>query len=170
MPNIFQTRGSDGNAPFGYGAEEIVGFVTSDLNDYWSTALAAQGITVPALTVVPVQSADEVECEQTAGSFDAGAVLCPATNQVFFDEPLARDLYDRFGDFVVGYILGGAWSEAAQLGPRQPAAGRAAAPDRRLHDGRLGAVDRAGRGRDEAASPARPSNPATSTRRSRRRW
>jgi predicted metalloprotease len=123
VPNIFQTFGSDGNAPFGYGAEDVVGFVTSDLNDYWSTALSAQGITLPALTVVPVQSADEVECEQTAGSFDTGAVLCPATNQVFFDEPLARDLYDRFGDFVVGYILGGAWSEAAQLALGSPLQG-----------------------------------------------
>jgi predicted metalloprotease len=113
VPNIFQTRNSDGDAPFGYGKEQIVGFITSDLNEYWSTALS--GVTVPALTVVPVQSADEVACDEPAGSFASGAVLCPATNEVFMDEPLARDLDDRFGDFVVGYILGGAWSEAAQL-------------------------------------------------------
>jgi len=50
-------------------------------------------------------------------------VLCPATNEVFMDEPLARDLYDRFGDFVVGYILGGAWSEAAQLALGSPLQG-----------------------------------------------
>ncbi len=123
VPNIFQTRGSDGNAPYGYGPDEIVGFITSDLNSYWSTALSAQGVAVPALTVVPVQSADAVACDEPAGSFDSGAVFCPATNQVFLDEPLARDLYDRFGDFVVGYILGGAWSEAAQIALGSPLQG-----------------------------------------------
>ncbi len=46
--------------------------------------------------------------------FQSGAVYCPSTGQVFLDEPLAKDLYGRFGDFVVGYMLGGAWSEAAQ--------------------------------------------------------
>ena len=47
----------------------------------------------------------------------------PRPSEVFFDEPLARDLYDRFGDFVVGYMLGGAWSEAAQQALGSPLAG-----------------------------------------------
>ena len=124
VPNIFQPgSNSDGNALFGYGKQEIVGLISTDLNQYWSSALSAQGVTVPTLTVEPVQSADEVACDQPAGSFDTGAVLCPATNQVFLDEPLAKDLYDRFGDFVVGYILGGAWSEAAQLALGSPLQG-----------------------------------------------
>ena len=124
VPNIFQQTGNiDGNAPFGYGKDEVVGFITIDLNVYWATALAAQSVAVPALAVVPVQSADGVACDEPAGSFESGAVLCPATNEVFFDEPLAKDLYDRFGDFVVGYILGGAWSEAAQLALGSPLQG-----------------------------------------------
>jgi predicted metalloprotease len=124
VPNIFwQGSNIDGNAPFGYGAKQIVGFITSDLNAYWSTALSAQGVAVPALTVVPVQAATRWRATSPAGSFDTGAVLCPATNEVFMDEPLARDLYDRFGDFVVGYILGGAWSEAAQLALGSPLQG-----------------------------------------------
>jgi predicted metalloprotease len=123
VPNIFRPGDGNGNAPFGYRQDQIVGFITSDLNDFWSTALSAQGITVPALTVVPVQSAGDVACDQTAGSFDTGAVLCSSTNQVFLDEPLAKDLYNRFGDFVVGYILGGAWSEAAQLALGSPLQG-----------------------------------------------
>ena len=85
------------------------------------------------------------------GSFVTGAVYCPATQQVFFDEPLASDLYDRFGDFVVGYMLGGAWSEAAQVAARQPARGRAAVPGRRLPDRRVGRHDR---------SPTRPATDA----------
>jgi predicted metalloprotease len=69
---------------------------------------------MPTLTVVAVQSASEATCEAPSGSLATGAVYCPATQQVFYDEPLARDLYGRFGDFVVGYIVGGAFSDAAQ--------------------------------------------------------
>ena len=115
VPNQFQTRDPNhGNAPFGYGPKQIVGFVTTDLNAYWSTALADHGVKVPTLTVVAVQSADAVDCAKPSGSFRTGAIYCPASGKVFFDEPLAKDLYSRFGDFVVGYILGGAWSDAAQ--------------------------------------------------------
>ena len=52
-----------------------------------------------------------------------GVVYCPSTQQVFFDEALAPTLYDRFGDFAVGYLLGGAWSEAAQQALGSPLAG-----------------------------------------------
>jgi predicted metalloprotease len=43
-----------------------------------------------------------------------GAVYCPATHDVFLDEPFARDDLYPIGDFAVGYVLGDAWSEAAQ--------------------------------------------------------
>ena len=33
--------------------------ITNDLNEYWPQLLAAENITLPALTVVPVQSADD---------------------------------------------------------------------------------------------------------------
>jgi predicted metalloprotease len=124
VPNQFQTVDpSGGNAPFGYGADQIVGFVATDLKTYWSTALADHGVKVPTLTVVAVQSADDVDCDEPSGSFRTGAVYCPASGKVFFDEPLAKDLYGRFGDFVVGYILGGAWSEGAQVALASPLTG-----------------------------------------------
>ncbi len=124
VPNQFQTVDPNGgNAPFGYGPKQIVGFVTTDLNAYWSTALADHGVDVPTLTVVPVQSPDDVDCAEPSGSFRAGAVYCPASATVFLDEPLAKDLYGRFGDFVVGYILGGAWSDAAQVALNSPLSG-----------------------------------------------
>ena len=66
--------------------------------------------------MVPVEAADDVECDDPAGDLATGAVYCPATREVFLDEPFARELYDQFGDFVVGYMLGQAWSEAAQEG------------------------------------------------------
>jgi predicted metalloprotease len=122
VPNTFQAGESgDGDAPYGYGESEIVGRLVKDLNDYWSSDV--NGVTVPPLTVVPVQAADDVDCPQPFGDLRMGAVYCPATARVFLDEPLAKDLYTRFGDFVVGYILGGAWSEAAQIALHSPLQG-----------------------------------------------
>ena len=115
VPNALQPiLNPQGNAPFGYGDQQIVGLITTDLNDFWPKELATLDATLPALTVVPVGSADEVDCGDPAGEMATGAVYCPATDEVFFDEPFARDLYERFGDFVVGYVLGDAWSEAVQ--------------------------------------------------------
>jgi predicted metalloprotease len=115
VPNVLQPLGNpDGNAPFGYGDQQIVGLIVNDLNEFWPEELAQLDSTLPSLTVVPVGSDDEVDCEDPAGDMATGAVYCPATHEVFFDEPFARDLYEQFGDFVVGYVLGDAWSEAAQ--------------------------------------------------------
>jgi predicted metalloprotease len=115
VPNTIQPDGNpNGNAPYGYGDKDIVGFVAKDLNAYWASALSDHGVAVPTLTVVPVQSADGVDCPTPTGDFRMGAVYCPASQKVFLDEPLAKDLYQRFGDFVVGYMLGGAWGDAAQ--------------------------------------------------------
>jgi predicted metalloprotease len=124
VPNRFQPgdRG-DGNAAFGYGPDQIAGFISSDLNAYWSQALASRGVTVPTLTVVPVQSADEIDCAKPAGDFRTGAVYCATSSTVFLDDPLTKSLYNSFGDFVVGYLLGGAWSEAAQEALNSPLAG-----------------------------------------------
>jgi predicted metalloprotease len=111
VPNTFQP-GSNPNGNSTY--EQAVSFIPADAQLYWNGVLAADGLTMPTLTVVPVQSADEVTCEAPAGSFTTGAVYCSETQQVFYDDVLARDLYGRFGDFVVGYMVGGAFSAAAQ--------------------------------------------------------
>jgi predicted metalloprotease len=122
VPNTFQPGDTgDGNAPYGYGDDEIVGLIAADLNDYW--VRPDTGVTLPPFKVVPVQTADDIDCPQPFGDFRMGAVSCPTTGRVFLDEPLAKDLYGRFGDFVVGYILGGAWSEAAQVAMHSPLQG-----------------------------------------------
>lgn len=124
VPNTFRPGAvTDGNAAFGYEDGEIVGLITNDLNAFWPAALSTIDAGLPALTVVPIASPDEITCAEPAGEFTTGAVYCAETQQVFFDEPLARDLYDRFGDFVVGYMLGGAWSEAAQQALGSPLTG-----------------------------------------------
>ena len=96
-----------------------------------------------------------------------GSSTAPSTQQfVFFDEGLALELYDRYGDFVVGYLLGTAWSEAVQQALGSPLSGE----ERILASDCL-----AGAWVNRASSPTkttthRPtSNRATSTRRSRPR-
>ena len=125
VPNTFQPGfESDGNAPFGYAEGR-----DRRADHQGPQRLLAAGAggdrapRCPTLTVVPIASPDEITCAEPAGEFATGAVYCADTQQVFFDEPLARDLYDRFGDFVVGYVLGGAWSEAAQQALGSPLAG-----------------------------------------------
>jgi predicted metalloprotease len=112
VPNVLRPDrvASGGNSSF----EKIMQLVPDDLDAYWAGAVTAAGASMPTLSVVLVASAG-AECADPAGSMVTGAVYCPATQQVLVDEALARDLYGRFGDFVVGYMIGGAWSEAAQL-------------------------------------------------------
>lgn len=122
VPNVFRPGAiSDGNAAY----EEVRSFVPADLQLFWEEALRARGLVMPVLTVVPVTSRAEVTCDDPAGAFSTGALYCPATQEVFLNDPLARDLYDRFGDFVVGYLLGVAYSEAAQVVMGSPLTGEA---------------------------------------------
>jgi predicted metalloprotease len=124
VPNVLQPDGNpEGNSTFGYGDDEIVGLITNDLNEFWPPAVAAEGGELTSLAVVPIESANEIECEDPAGDVATGAVYCAATHQVYLDEPFAVQLYERFGDFVVGYVLGGAWSEAVQQALASPLAG-----------------------------------------------
>ena len=62
---------------------------------------------------------------------DFGAVHCAATNEVLFDESLGRVLYDDYGDFAVGYVVGLAWADAVQAALTSPLQGepRALASD-----------------------------------------
>jgi predicted metalloprotease len=118
MPNQLTTGDLDngGNAAFGYGANDLVGFLPEDLNRYWVEELDIAGL--DALTVLVVDSADANAMPSCPGGLRgdlaSGAALCASTNEVYFDEPVALDLYTTLGDFAVGYVLGTAWSEAVQ--------------------------------------------------------
>jgi hypothetical protein len=116
VPNQF-TEGdfaSGGNAPFGYGADELLGFLPADLNLYWARELDRQIPGLDELTLIPVQSAGDASCEDLRGNFERGAGWCPSTNEMVVNEPAALDLYRTLGDFSVGYLLGSAWGEAVQ--------------------------------------------------------
>jgi hypothetical protein len=67
------------------------------------------------LTIVVARSVDDVDCTDLRGDFATGAALCASTSEVYLNEPAALDLYGTIGDFAVGYVLAGAWSEAVQI-------------------------------------------------------
>jgi predicted metalloprotease len=118
VPNQF--LGADdvangGNAPFGYGERELVGFLPEDLNRYWDEELAAEIPELDRLTIVVARSVDDIDCTDLRGDFATGAALCASTSEVYLNEPAALDLYGTIGDFAVGYVLAGAWSEAVQI-------------------------------------------------------
>ncbi len=114
MPNQLTGRDADtgGNAAFGYGTNDLIGFLPEDLNRYWHDELDIAGF--DRLSVVAVTSTDEVACADLRGDLSTGAALCASTNEVYLNEPAALEMYGSLGDFAVGYVLGTAWSEAAQ--------------------------------------------------------
>jgi hypothetical protein len=103
-----------GNAPFGYGDDELMGFLPRDLNDFWDLELADRLPDLGPLRLTVVRSLDDVECDDLRGDLARGTALCAPTQRVYFYEPAALELYRTFGDFSVGYLLGKAWSEAVQ--------------------------------------------------------
>ncbi len=121
LPNQFITQAdaeSGGDAPFGYGSvednEELLYFIPTDLNDYWTGDVAAKAGSLDEISFVGAQSADEVDCDDPDGAFDRGAVYCESSNTVYLNEPKAFEAYQALGDFSVGYLVGTAWSEAVQ--------------------------------------------------------
>ena len=114
MPNQFTIADADtsGNAAFGYGENDLIGFLPEDLNRYWGEELEIAGL--DRLDVVVLGAADDTECADLRGDLALGAAWCASTNEVFFNEPAALELYRDLGDFSVGYALGTAWSEAVQ--------------------------------------------------------
>jgi predicted metalloprotease len=114
MPNQLTTADIDtgGDAAFGYGADDLLGFLPEDLNRYWDEELDVDGL--DPLDLVVVRSTDERPCADLRGDLTLGAAWCASTGEVYINEPAALDLYRSTGDFAVGYLLGSAWSEAVQ--------------------------------------------------------
>jgi predicted metalloprotease len=134
LPNEF-TSDTDavvgGNAPFGWAEGQIMTILSVDLSFYWPSELAANGATMPTLTLRPVTDPRSDNCGDPERMATFGAVYCAATNEVLFDDQFGRVLYDDFGDFAVGYVIGLAWADAAQtaLGSQLQGEPRALASD-----------------------------------------
>lgn len=128
MPNVFVRAPSsaEGNSPYGYDPAEgeIPGFAVVDLNEFWTSVLSGVPDPFTALELVPFTDPEDVVCdEELAGDEQLGTLLCPSTRTVFLDEQLAQERYQQMGDFAIGYMLGTAWSEAAQATFASPLTG-----------------------------------------------
>ena len=106
----------DGNAPFGFDAanDELFSFLVPDLNLLYDNDLEPRFPDFRQLDLVAVQDESEISCESPTGFFQLGVELCSESDTVYLNEPVARDLYDRFGDFGPAYLIGLAWAEHAQ--------------------------------------------------------
>ncbi|BAN03392.1 neutral zinc metallopeptidase [Ilumatobacter coccineus] len=116
---------SGGNATFGFDEAnaELFSFLVPDLNLLYDNDLDVAFPNFEQLELVPTQTEAEVVCANPVGVYDDGIVLCLESNTAFLNEPVARQLYDDFGDFGPGYILGIAWAEAAQISANSTATG-----------------------------------------------
>jgi len=103
-----------GNARFGFGEDELFGFLVPDLNLLYDNDLQVQFPNFEPLTLEAVSSIGEIDCESPFGLFELGVELCSATNTAFLNEPVAEELY-QIGDFAPGYLLGIIWAEHAQI-------------------------------------------------------
>ena len=114
LPNQFkgtQEAVNQGDAPF----DRIIGLVQGDLNVFWPAQLAAIGRgTVPSITARTVTDPTSDNCGDESALRRDVAIYCAATHEVLVDIDHVWTLYDDFGDFAVGFVVGRAWAEAAQ--------------------------------------------------------
>ncbi len=124
QPNEFTggDAATNGNAPFGYAEQQIMFMLNEDLRMYWPIQLATSGVAMPELKITPVDPATG-NCGNPQALADSVAIFCAATNEIIFDEAYARELYDDFGDFAVGYVIGRAWAEGVQTALGSPLQG-----------------------------------------------
>ncbi|MGB3737482.1 MAG: neutral zinc metallopeptidase [Ilumatobacter sp.] len=115
-PILFTQRDFEtgGNAPFGFGEDELFGFILPDLNLLYDNDLDARFPDFRQLDLLAVQAESEISCVSPTGFFPIGVELCSESNTVYLNEPVARQLYGDFGDFGPAYLLGLAWAEHAQ--------------------------------------------------------
>lgn len=108
-------RETEGNAPFGFEENQLFDFLPQDLNLLYDNDLEADFPNFEPLTLVPVSSLADATCGDLSTGFENGAALCDESSTVYLNVPVAQQIYDEFGDFAPGYLLGVAWAEAALL-------------------------------------------------------
>ncbi|MDQ3176723.1 MAG: hypothetical protein M3Q72_04140 [Actinomycetota bacterium] len=122
VPNEFSEQNADPadrnpDAPFEDSSPDskdgIFTIVAADLNTYWPLVFESTETPFPVLTVEAAPDPANVGCADLE-SVEQSAGHCQADGTVYYDESFMRELYDQFGDFGVGYVLGTAWSDAAQ--------------------------------------------------------
>ena len=90
LPNEFAQGGTDqltnGDARFGWQPGEIMDLLTKDLTVFWPPQVAANGTTMPIVTLRPISDPNVDNCADPEAMANFGAVYCAATNEVLFDE------------------------------------------------------------------------------------
>ena len=91
--------------------------VVGDLERFWKqtfTNLVGHPFNPPKISSYPhggpFPSCDGIDEK----SYPFNALYCPSTNEIVYDEAFARTLYNKVGDFAVGYILSDAYGDAVQ--------------------------------------------------------
>ena len=102
----FENTSTDPSQP-----NDIVSLVVAELNVFWPPLVDG----MPELTLSPYDGDPEAECSDLPdGPSLSVAFFCPGDGNVRIDLAAARQLYDVYNDFAVGYVLAAAWAEAAQ--------------------------------------------------------
>ena len=119
QPNEFDPtlneEATNGNAPFeATDGTDVITLLNSDLTTFWPPQIDDFAMTMPTLKITPVDPAT-TNCGNPEGLASSGAIFCAASNEILFDQTYGRELYDDFGDFAVGYMIGRAWAEGVQV-------------------------------------------------------
>ena len=103
---------SNGNLAY----KDIGPYVVDDLTRFWSGTFTANKLAFKPPTVSSYPHAGPFpKCDGISDSqYPFQALYCTSTNSVVYDEDYAQALYNKFGDFSVGYILSNAWSDGVQ--------------------------------------------------------
>ncbi|MGD9700784.1 MAG: neutral zinc metallopeptidase [Acidimicrobiia bacterium] len=102
----FENTSTDPSQP-----NDIFSLVVNELNVFWPARVDG----MPSLSITPYDEDPESACSELPdGRSLSVAFYCPGEEEVFVDLAVARQLYDVYSDFSVGYVLAAAWSEAAQ--------------------------------------------------------
>ena len=99
---------SGGNLPYA----DIVPQVEADLVRFWTASVSS--FKAPKITSYPHDGPYPTCAGVDPSQYKFNAVYCPGDNSISFDEGYAKTLYNKFGDFSVGYTISDAWSEAVQ--------------------------------------------------------
>jgi predicted metalloprotease len=93
----------------------IFQLIQQSLEVFWPFQLDKTGTAFTPPTAEAVDDVSRADCNKVPSDAETlGAFYCKQNNEVFYDGPLARDQYDRIGDFAPAIIVAIAWSEAVQ--------------------------------------------------------
>jgi predicted metalloprotease len=124
MPNQFRFQDDferEGNAPYDCAGDPDPAcrpapeFLAEDLLAFWRVTFGDDlGREFAPFTITATDALESVTCDGVV-ALTPQVVVCPAERTVVYDEPEVVELYDEFGDFVLGYIYGVAAAELVQL-------------------------------------------------------